>query len=395
MSGLLVAIYNPVCGDRTAKAFSEEHVLPLLSARGKTANKVIETESPEHAGQALLDAIQEVDAVEVTVVLASGDGTLHDIINHLANSGGTLPKINFAIIPCGTANALFSSLFPESATSAEPTARLQSVLAYLDEKQPKTLGLAAASVFPSSRSGTDGERRTLSAVVTSTALHASILHDSEALRKEIPGIERFKVAADRNSRKWYKGSVKLFPVHGEEAVQFYQPVLGTFVPHPDYSKGDGALNLEGPFSYFLSTVNVDRLEPAFCISPLASKIPSGNSSCEVVILRPMRDPEITADSAESRSVYVPKLWAAMGGAYQQGSHVDLKYGEAGKVQSEGEGLPVVEYLRCGGWEWKPDENDESSHLLCSDGEIIQVQLGGKVICTTHGHGYDDKFAVYC
>jgi hypothetical protein len=42
-------------------------------------------------------------------------------------------------------------------------------------------------------------------------------------------------------------------------------------------------------------------------------------------------------------------------AYQDGAHVRLKYAV------EGEGLPapdaagafVVEYLRCGGWEWVP------------------------------------------
>ena len=115
----VIAIYNPVCGDGTAQSFFEDHVLPLLSNHGKNVDKCIPTMYKGHAGQLVLDFVEEqvtgqVEA-DITVILGSGDGTLHEIINHLFSAADKrpdpFPKLHFAIVPCGTANALFSSLF--------------------------------------------------------------------------------------------------------------------------------------------------------------------------------------------------------------------------------------------------------------------------------------------
>lgn len=72
-----------------------------------------------------------------------------------------------------------------------------------------------------------------------------------------------------------------------------------------------------------------------------------------MVVRPLRDPTISEDTPDTRSAFVTKLWQVLGGAYKNGSHVDLRYSEGGEITSEGDGPVVVEYIRCGGWEWHP------------------------------------------
>jgi len=115
---------------------------------------------------------------------------------------------------------------------------------------------------------------------------------------------------------------------------------------------------------------------------------------DVVIVRPMRDTTIKGHSEEERKAFANKAGAVLGGAYMQGSHVDMNYGSDGKVALEEAGLPVVEYIRCGGWEWIPDQSDEAAHLLCADGVIVQIEKGGKAVCTTVPLAEGAGFVVY-
>ena len=41
------------------------------------------------------------------------------------------------------------------------------------------------------------------------------------------------------------------------------------------------------------------------------------------------------------------------GKIVDGAHIALRYDESGKIVTEGMGPTVVEYLRCGRWEWEP------------------------------------------
>jgi len=154
------------------------------------------------------------------------------------------------------------------------------------------------------------------------------------------------------------------------------------------------VDLDGPFVYFLSTVNVDRLEPSFRITPLARAIPSVEASCEIVIIRPLRDPVTTWDNPTAREAFVPKLWAALTAAYREGAHVDLRYDDKGEIVTTGDGPTVVEYIRCGGWEWIPDDIDEGAHLLCSDGAISHLEKGGRAVCSAATAKENAGFAVY-
>ncbi|KAI0693893.1 ATP-NAD kinase-like domain-containing protein [Cytidiella melzeri] len=538
-SSNLLVIYNPVCGDGKAKTFINDNVITMLQGGGYEPENVVETTHPGHAGELIVDFLKKVDG-PINVVLASGDGTLHEIVSALYHSAPDTRgrDIKFALVPCGTANALYASLFPETASDlGTDEQKLMSVRGFLtdeaflpqsaflkvgaflskdaflteddfiqnaqmltkddflqddsrlskddflpmesfltkddllkeeafnidsapltkdafltkddfipkeqllrkdnfipkeafltkdhfiqdaqlltkDDFLPKTAfltendfltkddfiqedksktkkskyspfrSLTVAKTTLTSKDGKQRETSSISAVVASTALHASILHDSEALRATHPGIERFKVAAHQNITRWYNASVKLLPPSSSEpaAVQIYEASQNKFVPYQD----GGAATLEGPFAYFLSTVNVDRLEPAFRITPLFASLPPAPSSpatLDVVILRPLRDKSIRADSDHDREAFAQKCMTVLGGAYQDGKHVQMRYvGKDGKVvdSKDGEdGDLVVEYFRCGGWEWTPHEKDEQAHLVCVDGEILHVDRRGKATC---------------
>lgn len=356
----LIVVYNPVCGDAKAKALFDESILPLLEKHKKPIDKVIVTEDVGHGGSSVLDFLENNEG-PTTVVLGSGDGTLHEIINIICAAepkglrASTSPaQLNFVLVPCGTANALYSSLFPPAGLDQpDPDYKLKSVQAFVDGSKtiPLTLAISSLSAQPSGKASRP--RIAISAVVTSTALHANILHASEALRAEMPGIERFKVAAQNNIAKWYNSYVKLLPVPSIGVVQIYDPASKAFVAHEDSHHDDPIVDIDGPFAYFLSTVNVDRLEPAFRITPLQSSIPPPAASFDIVMVRPLRDPSLSWDSKEARLAFVQKATTVLQGAYNNGSHVHMRYGESGEIELDGHGETIVEYVRCGGWEWTP------------------------------------------
>ncbi|KAI0340152.1 hypothetical protein BDW22DRAFT_444134 [Trametopsis cervina] len=526
----LLVVYNPVCGHGKATSLFRDTVIPLLEDSKKKPAKVVETTHAGHAGEIVVDFLKEVEG-PISIVLGSGDGTLHEIVCalHESPSGASGREINFVLVPCGTANALYSTLFPETASDiAEDEAKLSSLHAFVDDpdflprsaflskdaflkeqafltkddfiqddqrlseddflpkeaflkkqdfltkddlltkdaflkddafigevvansaplqksdfltkddfiqddvplkddafltkdaflpkeafiqddqrlserdfiqddvpltadaflskdafikdtpSKPRTpRSLTVAKTTLSSPDGKGPSQTSISVVVASTSLHASILHDSEALRATHPGIERFKIAAQQNITRWYDARVKLLPVSGS-GVKVYDPSKKEFVPHP--AGEDGSVVLEGPFAYFLSTMSVDRLEPTFRITPLHSSIPPSDASLDVVILRPLRDKSISAESDRDREVFASKSMAVLGGAYRDGAHINMRYSDGGDVVEEGEGEVVAEYFRCSGWEWIPNEKDPEAHLVCIDGEILKVKGNGKATC---------------
>jgi len=132
---------------------------------------------------------------------------------------------------------------------------------------------------------------------------------------------------------------------------------------------------------------VDRLEPAFRITPLIRTLPSSSPSCDIVIIRPLQSPSIVEDSLEARASFVEKIWAVLGAAYQDGLHIQMRYNNDGKVVLGGDGPAVVEYIRCSGWEWIPETADEDAHLVCSDGAIHSISEGGRAVCNVNGLGH--------
>ena len=350
----VIVVYNPVCGDSTAEQFFNAHVIPRLKSANQIPSEIIRTRAPGDAGEVVLDFLKKHKG-DLTVVLGSGDGTLHEILNHLAFVNDHSFSIHFVLVPCGTANALYASLFGPAPPHETVAYKLRSLEAFLGSSTVRPLSLSLTSLLGPGGSDYDrsNARPVLSVVVTSTALHAAILRDSEKLRKQTPGIERFKIAAQQNISKWYSGHVKLFPTPSSSVIRIYDPQKGDFVPVGDSNQRESALDLHGPFAYFLSTVNVDRLESLFRITPTISKNPPTETSMDVVVIRPKRDPTSVLDTPQAREKFAEKTFTILSAAYQDGNHVNLRYLENGDITESGDGDTAVECFRCGGWEWTP------------------------------------------
>ena len=366
----LIVIYNPVSGDRTATKLTTGTIIPLLATHNVTPDKVAATEYAGHAGEILLSYIDSLDpstSTPITLVLVSGDGTLHEIVNALHSARSkrevSFPSLRIALIPGGTGNAMHSTFFPPSTSPTTEPTLLASLLSFLSATPrliPLTFSQASISSsspaqsalinhqkFPSA-APSESEVDVISVVVTSTALHAAILHDSEALRASVPGIERFKLAAEQNATTWYRGSVNLLP-----PVQQYDVNTGAFIDLVLEDEVGGSKELEGPFAYFLSTVNVDRLEPLLRITPLQRTVPPPPDAhtMDVVVVRPLRDISLEGKcDEETREKYKERLWSVLYAAYKDGAHIKERYDAPdGKTK----GMPVVEYFRVGGWQWIP------------------------------------------
>jgi len=397
----MLLLSNPVAGSGSGPAFIKQYVLPLLA--GRSYQHVV-TQAVGDAGIKAIDYVKSHS--DPLIIVSGGDGTLHEVVNGLAQLEQVRDgskSVEIVLLPLGTANALYSSLFPPSLHPdldlTQPAYKLLSLQSYLkkrsDPNQDQLKGSKCLPIAIQSTTflGPTGEEvsNILSIVVTSTSLHASILHTADQLRKDRPdlvGVERFKVAARQNITNWYYSSVELIPFlpsrsEGKQECLRYNPSIQQFEPWTS-SQSSQPFLLGGPFEYFLSIVNVDRLEPDFRIAPLHSKLPSasGNQSyMDLVIVRPFRHPLLKGgqDDEEQRKGFVDTSMAVLQSAYKDGAHVDLRYKADGTPSASGDGEPIVEYFRCGGWEWIPKE-DKLAELVCADGTIVFIPSGGKAVC---------------
>ncbi|KAK0554469.1 hypothetical protein OC845_000730 [Tilletia horrida] len=379
----------------------------------------------------------EIDAEKgasptVYAILFGGDGTTHEFLNGFILEHGNSGKdsqsqadvrVQLAVVPTGTANALYAGLYPPGSStessSDEHEWRLRSVRALVnslagaptDDRTaapstlvPLTLTSATLKVPDGSHPGS-GERKMLAHIITSHALHAAILHDSEALRKEHPGIERFKIAAQKNATVWVDGSLQLRGAAAEE-VTLYNPWQDQFIQVTEAKQ-----RLQGPFLY-IAALTTDRLEPTFVPGPFSTTAalssagsrsnphPRPPGAIDLVVIRPTQSPAVQAAasalseehqfawrSAETQPIRMEyalgpltKITQLM---YDEGKHAFLTYPSPDPqkehasiknevLESSGAGNVVVEYYRCGAYTWSPAKEDERAQLTCVDGTIVRA-----------------------
>jgi len=125
-------LYNPASGGKRSKRQAElESALRALKDAGVDAELVLSSSSTDAAAQTQHAVAQGCD----TVFACGGDGTIHDIVQVLANS-----RVALAILPMGTANALAHDLripfnlvaAAKAALNATPRRTALGVVNYLD-----------------------------------------------------------------------------------------------------------------------------------------------------------------------------------------------------------------------------------------------------------------------
>ena len=319
-------VTNPVCGAGNSQDVCSQTILPACTLLGFTC-KSFETRSENDAGRIASELFSKRDDSLTTVIVLGGDGTLHEFLQGVPSTHS--PKIDFVLIPTGTANAFHSSLFP--ATIGSPFQLVRSFTSYLQQAGPQPLSLAKVTF-------SDHQPDLVGHVVISTALHAAILDTAESLRSTVSGLDRFKKAAQLNWSSLHSGKIVLKGTRTR-----YSPASRSFEPYTSVE--------ESADWWYLSSLLIDRLEPAFIVAPLrkvANDAASLSGTIDLVAIK--RPAHLGHDH------FLPEMMKATGAIYDKGKHVDLVWSN-GTVRPWAEGEadqgPVVTYLRCQGWEWHP------------------------------------------
>ncbi|WFD23969.1 hypothetical protein MEQU1_002664 [Malassezia equina] len=377
-------VYNPAAGQGLAEQLVREHIQPRLQSWmnvDPSKPEPIYCATNPKAGAA--DVVRHLSALSQswTCILLGGDGTTHEFIEAAVQRFGTdLSNLKLVLVPTGTGNALFQSHFGPG-TSDNDQWRLASFEAFLKGDAESLEPLSFLQVDPSNR---------IAAVVASHALHAAILRDSEMLRSDYPGVERFKIAAEENVATWFDATLVLHPLD-QGCVLKYDPAVKDFKPtsaaFDDYlCHGDGRVEVPGVFVY-MNAMLVDRLESDFIPAPFAGVLCEPHlrrppNAVDIIVIRPYRNPRVQAllkqgdDTQEMRNEYAqdvvqPVLFEGM---YKGGIHVDFTYTPDGQVDIQGstEGPRVVEYFRASGYDWLSSADDSQAHTTCVDGSITFV-----------------------
>ncbi|KAK4163178.1 sphingosine kinase 1 [Cladorrhinum sp. PSN259] len=267
-----------------------------------------------------------------TILLLSGDGGVVDLINSFSPSESAEVKQSpvIALLPLGTANALFHSLHKRD----EPSSSSSLVLALrtLLKGDARDLPTFRASFSPGSKlaGSEDGEEvdHLRGAIVTSYGFHASLVHESDTPQYRVHGSKRFGMAAAELLKlsHGYDCRVQVRRRPGEKEFE-------------EVKVGGGE-----KFSYVLVTL-VSNLEKTFTISP-ESKVLDGK--LRLVYF---------GDVGGERTMDIMKA------AYDEGKHVRM----------EEVGYEDVEEVRV-----EVRESDERWRVVCVDGTVVEVGEGGWV-----------------
>ena len=228
----VAVVSNAAAGHGAAPALYAAHVAPWLRdvVRGDASHIATYTTEPEHGARRI--GAQLAHEPPSMLVVLGGDGTLHELLEGLLGARARLAHpVQVVLVPTGTANALYASLYRPTLPAADA--------ADADAWRLRALGArdAAAPAQALTVLRVHAPAAHLACVVTSHALHAAILRDSEALRAEHPGVERFKMAAMQNVATWYRARLTLHA--GACGVRVYRPQADAFEDvGDDYERTD-------------------------------------------------------------------------------------------------------------------------------------------------------------
>ncbi|KAI9615562.1 hypothetical protein H4Q26_011503 [Puccinia striiformis f. sp. tritici PST-130] len=276
-------IWNQCAGQKLSKKWLDRIVLPILELVGISDIKVYESRQTGWEDDLLK---RQTEDKTTKVIILGGDGTISDFLNQAFDSLQKRKrhdaeddcKLNFdlIILPLGTANAMFFNTHPEVKDLKRPKAVLTGLLDALleptrradglPEPSPSTLTLACAQTLDRNKTVV---QESVSFVVTSTALHASILETANQLVHE-PDYEPSKgTAVFKQALRVTFHDLACFGHPPSLCTRWHDPTIRSQHRKTRASKHGGRaeeVRLEGPFSYFTACL-VDRLESKFIIAP--------------------------------------------------------------------------------------------------------------------------------
>ncbi|KAJ5961097.1 ATP-NAD kinase PpnK-type [Penicillium vulpinum] len=339
---IIQVVVSTGSGTGKAKTVFQDAVRPLLTYIGLEDYELHETKSAQTVVELARSKFLEraYNGVPQTIILLSGDGGLIDLLEIFYKSKkpiGVSP--NIVLIPCGTGNAMASSIGLRSG----PVPGLSTLL----RGSPSSIPVFAAKFSPGSRLvidegrqradiDTDVHHTLYGAVVASWGLHAALVADSDTSEYRKFGSDRFKMAANE----------LLYPSDGTPPHQFKGKITLTTSNGPNEAGCRQAVDgLE--HMYALATL-VPRLEKEFLISP--DSVPLDGK------MRFIRFGPMSAEEA----MHLMTL------AYQGGRHVmedTVTYADTEKVRIDFQ------------------EDEERWRRVCIDGKIVVVERDGWVeIC---------------
>jgi diacylglycerol kinase family enzyme len=302
-----------------------------------------------------------------TIILLSGDGGVVDLLNGCdgISPGQTRPLV--ALIPLGTANALFHSLHKPIYTSHEPGSSssptpLVVALRTLLQGAPADLPVFRASFSSGSHivaptvdnenvssaneqpeKKETGAGRVVShlngAIVASYGFHASLVYESDTPAYRVHGSKRFGMVAQELLRESH-------PYTAQVAIRRPGTAADAFEVVP-----------RDAHTYVLSTV-VSNLERTFTISPASRPL---DGKLRLVHFGPVGG---------------ERTMKAMMAAYDEGKHVDIVWEDGQRV-----GYDEVEEVRV-----VIQEEGERWRKVCVDGTIVEVPKGGSMTVRTLEEG---------
>ncbi|KAJ5772029.1 hypothetical protein N7520_002558 [Penicillium odoratum] len=327
-------IISTLSGTGTAQTVYRDILSPFLSHLS-IKHQVHETQSTQTISELSESRFLEraCSGTPQTIILLSGDGGLVDILDVFYKSTRAIQvPPHIALVPCGTGNAMASSIGLRSG----PASSLKALLF----GQPFPIPIFAATFSPGSQLVVDEGRKRVpvnsepdashctiyGAVVASWGLHAALVADSDTVEYRKFGSERFKMAAKE----------LLYPSDGTEPHRFQGKI--TFLN----AHGQEEKIKDDEHMYVLASL-VPRLEKDFLISPDSEPLDGQ--------MRLLRFGPLPAEEA----------MRLMTLAYQGGQHVQQK---------------IVTYAAVEKIRIELQEDIERWRRVCIDGKIVAVDKGG-------------------